>query len=166
LSEIFQKKHFQSENTPETASLRKVNEILSKFKEIKFNNSPSYLLDFSEKLKQDLIIFENLLAPHSEKKIIPRTATADICFVCSCQKHELVYSLKFPLLWFWHESRLELPHCLNIPTSSFVICILHCFQRIVEKQMAETLKNNMNAYALLSDFFSKINKTKLTTVIF
>jgi hypothetical protein len=85
--------------------------------------------------------------------------TQHVCFLCECQKHQLVYSITDPFLWFWHY--FPIYSTLGIPNDQFVLCILHAFQRIVEKQLMQTLKDNSEAYKILQDFFAQLNKTKL-----
>ena len=84
-----------------------------------------------------------------------------MCFVCSCKKGELASSLSHPTLWTWHLPRSEFKNCLAIPLPNFVICILHAWQRIVEKQVTLTLKNMPDACTILDGFFSTLSKKSL-----
>lgn len=98
---------------------------------------------------------------------IEHKKSSEICFVCSCQRHSVKSSLLFPLSGFWHQGMIVIPlshetgrssfsNCLKIPTGHFVICVLHAWQRIIEKQLALTLKDNELAYEIVSSFFSKV----------
>jgi hypothetical protein len=94
------------------------------------------------------------IEPHVER-------TAEVCFCCSCKRAEVKDSLKHPQLWIWHELQKEFDNCLDIPTYNFVICILHAWQRIVEKQLTQTLKERIEAYEILAEFFKTLNKGTL-----